>query len=321
MERSLPTDNDCLNTYFPESVLVRTILCICFFLLFNITVQAADTKPTHSDIKYGPHERNVMDVWLADSDEPTPILVSIHGGAFRHGDKNVSSPVLRQCLASGISVVAITYRYSQQAIAPAQHLDAARAIQFIRHNAQNWNLDPTRIASTGGSAGAGISLWLGFHDDMADPDNADPVLRHSTRLTCMAVNNGQSSYDPRFIRDLFPNSDTYQNSALSQLFDVDLKKLDELPEEKYKLFEEISALPHLTKDDPPVLMTYDSDLDTPISSRSIGIHHPRFGKVLKEQMEDLGIECQVHTGFSHNKQSRADHVIKFVRKHFGIESK
>ena len=38
----------------------------------------------------------------------------------------------------------------------------------------------------------------------------------------MAVNNGQSSYDPRFIRKLFPESDTYMNSALAELFDVNL---------------------------------------------------------------------------------------------------
>ena len=201
-------------------------------------------SPTHVDVKYGPHDRNVMNVWLASSDKPTPVLVSIHGGGFRHGDKSVSKGVLKDCLASGISVVVITYRFSDKAIAPAQHLDAARAIQFIRYNAKEWNLDSSRIAATGGSAGAGISMWLGFHDDLADPGNEDPVLRQSTRLTCMAVNNGQSSYDPRFIRDLFPGSDTYQNSALAQLFGVDLRKLDDLPEEKYKLFEEVSAINH-----------------------------------------------------------------------------
>jgi acetyl esterase len=144
-------------------------------------------SPTHVDVKYGPHDRNVMDVWLASSDKPTPVLVSIHGGAFRHGDKSVSKGVLKGCLASGISVVAITYRFSDKAIAPAQHMDAARAIQFIRHNAKKWNLDPSRMAAMGGSAGAGISMWLGFHDDLADPDNEDPILRQSTRLTCMAA--------------------------------------------------------------------------------------------------------------------------------------
>jgi acetyl esterase/lipase len=274
--------------------------------------------PTHVDVKYGPHDRNLMDVSLANDDQPTPVLISIHGGAFRHGDKSVSKSVLRECLPAGISVAAITYRFSDKAIAPAQHLDAARAVQFIRHKVSEWNLDPSRMASTGGSAGAGMSLWLGFHDDLADPQNDDPVLRQSTRLTCMAVNNGQSSYDPRFIRDLFPGTDTWTNSALAQLFDVDLSKLDDLAEDKYRLFEEVSAINHLTKDDVPVLMTYDSDMDTPISSRSIGIHHPRFGNALKDRMDELGIECQVHTGFTRTGASRSKLVMAFVKKHFRI---
>ena len=82
--------------------------------------------PTHRDVKYGPHDRNIMDVWLAESDKPTSVLVSIHGGGFRGGNKSVSGGLLTQSLESGISVVAITYRLSDQAIAPAQFLDSAR---------------------------------------------------------------------------------------------------------------------------------------------------------------------------------------------------
>ncbi len=132
-------------------------------------------KPTEANVKYGPHERNVLDFWKSESDKPTPVLVSIHGGGFRGGNKSVASSLLQQCLDEGISVVAITYRFSQHAIAPASFTDSARAIQFVRSKAKEWNLDPERFASTGGSAGAGISLWLGFHDDMADPNNDDPV--------------------------------------------------------------------------------------------------------------------------------------------------
>jgi acetyl esterase len=307
-------------------VMRATLIGVCTFCAVAINFVAAQETikqkpthnaavvPTHVDVKYGLHERNLMDVWLANADQPTPVLVSIHGGAFRHGDKSVSKRVLRECLAAGISVAAITYRFSDQSIAPAQHIDAARAIQFIRHNAQEWNIDPGRIASSGGSAGAGMSLWLGFHDDLADPQNDDPVLRQSTRLTCMAVNNGQSSYDPRYIRDLFPGTDTYTNSALAQLFDVDLKKLDDLPAEKYRLFEEVSALNHVTADDVPVLMTYDSNMDTPISSRSIGIHHPRFGKALKEKMDAVGIECHVEPGVQRDGQKRTNVMMAFIKR-------
>src|SRR5256885_14717759 len=81
-------------------------------------------------------------------------------------------------------------------------MDCARAIQVARSKAKEWNLDPRRIAASGGSAGAGTSLWIGFHDDMADPKNSDPVLRESTRLSCMVVFGAQSSYDPRVIKKL-----------------------------------------------------------------------------------------------------------------------
>ncbi|MBW3540876.1 MAG: alpha/beta hydrolase [Planctomycetes bacterium] len=280
--------------------------------------RAAAMRPTHANVQYGPHERNVMDVWLAKSDRPAPVLVSIHGGGFRGGNKSVEARLLAECLDSGISVVAITYRLSGEAIAPAQFHDSARAIQFIRHKADTWNLDKQRIAATGGSAGAGLSLWLGFHDDLADPESPDSFLRESTRLTCMSVFNGQTSYDPRFIRELFPDTDVYKHSALAQLYGVDLDKLDDLPEEKYRLFEETAPITHLTKDDPPAMLSYASEMDTPIRSQGIGIHHPRFGKVLKEKMNGLGIECRVNTGTS--RERHAELTLQFVKKHFGMES-
>jgi acetyl esterase/lipase len=132
-----------------------------------------------TSVKYGPFHATL--VWLVKSDKPTPVMVSIHGGGFSSGNKAVSPDLLEECLKSGISVVASTYRLSGEVIAPAQFLDSARAIQFIRSKAKEWNLDPSRIAATGGSAGAGISLWLGFHDDLADPKSEDSVLRQSTR--------------------------------------------------------------------------------------------------------------------------------------------
>ena len=44
-------------------------------------------KPDLADFKYGPHERNVLDLWKAKSDQPTPLVVFIHGGGFRGGSK------------------------------------------------------------------------------------------------------------------------------------------------------------------------------------------------------------------------------------------
>ncbi len=275
--------------------------------------------PTHANVSYGPHERNVLDFWQAESDRPTPILVSIHGGGFRGGNKSVAQDLLRQCLEGGISVAAITYRLSQHAIAPASFTDSARAIQFIRSKADEWNLDASRMASTGGSAGAGLSLWLGFHDDMAKPDSADPVARQSTRLTCMYVNNGQTSYDPRFIRDLFPGKDTYQHPALVQLYDADLTKLDDLLAEKYKLFEMVSSMNYLTEDDPPVILSYNRPFDVEVTSQSVGIHHPKFGEVLKEKMDALGIRCEVYAMGKTRSGQQGLSTYEFIREQFKMD--
>src|SRR5580704_383283 len=103
--------------------------------------------PTHRDVHYGPHERNVLDFWQAESKQPTPVLVSIHGGGFVAGNKSVQPQLLKGCLDSGISVAAINYRYSTQAIAPAPFHDGARAVQFLRSKAKEWNIDPQRFAA------------------------------------------------------------------------------------------------------------------------------------------------------------------------------
>lgn len=283
------------------------------------TGQDRALRPTYQDVRYGPHERNVLDFWQAESEQPTPLLVSIHGGGFLVGNKSVPRQLLKACLDAGISVAAISYRYSSQAIAPAPFEDGARAVQFLRHKAKDWQIDPKRVAATGGSAGAGISLWLAFHDDMASPDKSDPVRHESTRLKCAAVFDGQTSYDPRFIRKMFPGKDVFKIDPLRQLFGVDLNKLDDLPAEKYKLFEEVSAIPHLTKDDPPVFLSYGSSFDAEVTTPNIGIHHPLFGKILKERMDALGIPCELYAAGKRAGGGMPMKPIDFLKKYLEVK--
>ena len=154
---------------------------------------------------------------------------------------------------------------------------------------------------------------------MADPNNPDPVLRQSTRLSCMAVTQCQTSYDPRFIRKLFPGKDVYKIDALVKLFGADLNKLDELPPEKYRLFEECSAITHLTRDDPPVHLTYTSRMDAEITDMGIGIHHPLFGKALKDKMDELHIPCEVDAAGERLGGGKPTPTIDFLKEHLGVK--
>ena len=274
----------------------------------------ADTKPTPdlANVSYGPHERNVMDVWKAKSDKATPLLVFIHGGGFRGGSKEALPPyLLNGCLASGISVVSINYRLSPEFKFPDHYMDSARAIQFARSKAQEWNIDKSRVAASGGSAGAGTSLWIGFHDDMADAKNTDPVLRESTRLSCMVVFGAQSSYDPRVIKKLVGGR-AHEHIALPGFFGL---KPEEFETEKaYKVYEAASAINYLTKDDPPVYAFYNEARKLPENPKAgQGIHSINFGTYLKEKMDALGIECIVrHQDEGVDLDNEA---IAFLKKH------
>src|SRR2546425_12848075 len=95
---------------------------------------AARPKPTFADVKYGPHERNVLDFWQADAKEPAPVVVAIHGGGFMAGDKSqaANANAVAEFLRWGISFASVNYRYSTQAPYPAPMLDCARAVQFLR---------------------------------------------------------------------------------------------------------------------------------------------------------------------------------------------
>lgn len=294
---------------------LSTLLLLTLFMSPAVAQQKgpkAEKPAPDLTAKYGPHERNVLDLWKAKSDKPTPLVVFIHGGGFRGGSKEQLSPALLDgLLARGISVMAINYRLSPEVSFPAHYMDCARAIQFARSKAKEWNLDAKRIGATGGSAGAGTSLWIGFHDDMADPKNADPVLRESTRLSCMAVQGAQSSYDPRVIR-AWVGEAAAKHPALPGFFGL---KEDELNTPRaYKIYEGASAINHLTKDDPPVYAFYGELGEIPADAKpGQGIHHINFGLRLKERMDALHIECTVRS--REDRRDANQEMVEFFAKH------
>ena len=109
-----------------------------------------------------------------------------------------------------------------------------------RIKAAELGIDPDRIAACGNSAGAGISLWVGFHDDLADPTSDDPVSRQSSRLACMGVVGAQTSYDPRFIKQLIGGR-AHEHVALKPLFGVTTDDQADSPQ-VHQLYEQSSPL-------------------------------------------------------------------------------
>lgn len=250
-------------------------------------------QPTHANISYGPHERNLLDFYRAKGDGPRPLLVYIHGGGWTGGDKKQDLKVFQPFLDKGISYAAINYRLTPDNPLPAPVHDAARAIQFIRTKAAEWSIDTKHIALTGGSAGACTSMWLLLHEDLADPKATDPVLRESTRVCAAAVSAGQVSIDPKVCEEwLGPNVLKHRmiNMAIGE---KTIEGALANYEKHRPLYVEFSPYNHVDGNDPPLLMTYGTDMTLPSKDAGHGIHHPVYGVKLKEKSDKLGHECHL----------------------------
>jgi acetyl esterase/lipase len=266
-------------------------------------------SPTQANVRYGPHERNLFDFWQAESSSPTPLVVYIHGGGFRGGSKeSISQSVLRELLDSRISVAAINYRLIDSAKLPAAHHDARSAVQLLRHEAQQRNVDPDRFAAFGGSAGAQICMWLAFHDDMADSASDNPVFRESSRLTCVATFGGQTTMDFDWWRQWIPGYDRPHRDPREVFGD--------LPRTEQKsLIHELAAIDLLSADDPPIFMQYSMSPDDAVPedaarARNWKVHHVVFGMKLKDRIDQLGLEAHLMYPGS---TSQYDSIAEFFR--------
>jgi acetyl esterase/lipase len=283
----------------------------------------AGPPPTMENVAYGTHPRQVLDFYQAKSDQLTPVVFAIHGGGWVNGDKGGYRGSAKRFNDAGLSLVAINYRYVGQAadagIDPPVKWpleDAARALQFIRSKAKEWNLDKERIGATGGSAGGCSSLWLAFHDDMADAKSDDAIAHESTRLFCAAVNGAQTSLDPKELREWMPNY-TYGGHAFAlrtkEKRDGSFQSFFEHREKLLPLINEYSPIHHVTKDDPPIFMEYPSQKKPPVKGENQDdpTHSALLGMLLMEKLKEVGVEgILVYPGQTNEKyKSSTDYLI------------
>ena len=259
--------------------------------------QTNTPKPDLPNVIYGEHERNVLDIWFANKNKQTPLAIYIHGGGFSTGSKEkINGNELTQLLAAGISVASINYRYKTIVPLPGAHNDAKKALQFIRSQAESWGINKDKIGLWGGSAGAQISMWLGFSDEMANVNSKNPIERESTRVTCVATKGGQTTMESDFWRKHIAKYApkevvSFKKSILQNYGAKNANEADEVAKK-------ISALVLISKDDPPIFMQYGMRPNAPVPKnahkiRGWIVHHVDFGIALKEKMDSLNIESHL----------------------------
>ena len=270
----------------------------------NRSQLAPDTAADYPAAVYGSDnpEAQVIGIYLAESDEPTPLLVWIHGGGWSAGSYARIPDFAEELLDMGISVASVENRFTQEAIHPAQVNDCQRAIQFLRASADRLNIDPERFGAAGGSAGAHLALCMATWDDAANPRSEDPVERESSRVSCAASYAGPTDWT------LLAQID---HSHPAYRVVVGHEPGTPYEEMNKKLMAEISPITHISKDDAAILQCHGND--DPI----VPIQH---AKRMDKAMKRKGLESRLVAvdGVGHspgrNEEVRKA-TIEFFKKH------
>ncbi|MEQ8472842.1 MAG: alpha/beta hydrolase [Marinoscillum sp.] len=148
------------------------------FVLFSISGFAQSNRVInlfpegtvlHGNIPYlnDTHEKHLLDIYLPkNSKGKIPMVVLIHGGGWLSNDKYADMGYMKstvsEILESGFALVSIDYRFSTEAVFPAQILDCNAAISFLADNADKYHLDIERMVIMGFSAGGHLASMVGL---------------------------------------------------------------------------------------------------------------------------------------------------------------
>lgn len=277
---------------------------LALFIASALLSRAA--TPDFKDVAYDDdHKSQMLDVYLAKSDKPAPVMVYIHGGGWRAGSKNRIPRFLAQANDEGwLAVISVEYRFTDVATHPAQVDDCARAIQFVRHNAKKWNFDTKRMGVTGGSAGGHLSAYMALQDDEAKPKSKDPVERQSSRVAFAIPFAGPTDWN-------LLGKIEHQHPAYRQLLNYE----PGTPADKMsaKLKNDVSPLHFVSQDDPPILIIHgDADVIVPFEHAT----------VLEQSLKNAGVPVELmrvkdgrHNVAGAGFPATAKRATEFMRKH------
>ncbi len=117
----------------------------------------------------------MLDIYLPRGKSPSPLIIYVHGGAFRFGDKRENEAIssFGSVLAAGYALASINYRLSGEAKFPAQIQDVKAAVRWLRAHAAGYQLDPQRFGAWGASAGGHLVTLLGTSGDVASLEGSE----------------------------------------------------------------------------------------------------------------------------------------------------
>ena len=238
------------------------------------------------------HE-NKLDLYIpTTASGPTPVLMYIHGGGWVGGAKEVNVLRILPYLEMGWAVINVEYRLGGVARAPAAVEDLLCALRWVIRNAEEYNLDPSRIVTSGNSAGGHLALTTGMIPASVGLDRECPGPEE---LSVAAIINWYGITD---VGDLLdgPNMKTYAVEWMGSL------------EDRYEIAARVSPMTYVRAGLPPILTIHgDADPTVPYQ-HAIDLH---------ETLNEVGVPNALHTvpGGGHGRFNQEQQVAVFETIH------
>jgi acetyl esterase/lipase len=255
---------------------------VIFVSASNSAQQTDGIKAEHNIVYVqNGHRNQVLDIFRPEkaSDKPLPLVIWIHGGAWMGGSQ-AWVPVT-YLVNQGFAVASIQYRFSSDAVWPAQAYDCKAAIRFLRANAAKYNLDPERFGVGGDSAGGHLAAFVGTTGDVKEMegDLGNPSV--SSRV--QAVLDWFGPTDLTLMgKQAIPGSVIQHDAPYSP----ESKLMGGPIQEKKELAKTANPLTYIGKNDPPFLIMHgDMDHVVPIGQSII----------LAKALIDAGVEVTMKT--------------------------
>jgi acetyl esterase/lipase len=265
-----------------------------------------DTPREFKDIAYaeGGHEQQRLDIYLPANPGPHPLIVYVHGGAWRGGSKK--DVPLKELVAQGFAVASVDYRLSTVAPMPAQMHDIKAAIRFLRAHAAEYGFDARRFAVAGSSAGGHLAALTG-------------TTNGNTELEGKLGAHTDQTSDVQAIVSFFgaSNLQTILGQSTSRGLSMRVPALQLLlggqPDEKPALAKLASPVAHVSAHVPPLLLIHgDADPQMPIEqSRELEAAYRKAGR----PVQFVILPGSLHGGMEFYNAERLALVEKFLREH------
>ena len=211
----------------------------------------------------------LCDIYQPKGDGPFPVLLAIHGGAWRNGSKLQMLRHAWKFAKAGYVVIAINYRHAPAYKFPAQVHDCKRAVRWVRYKSKKLKADPNRIAVFGYSAGGHLGAMLGATDetDGLEGNVPEELKEYSSRVNCVVVGGGPCEFG------------WIKSKALVYWLGA---TLDEKPE----VYKQAAPMTYVSKDDPP-MMFFHGEADTVVP--------PAASKKMHDRMIAAGVSTHYKT--------------------------